>query len=74
MLFRSALVVTLLGFAAGSVVLVGAALCAMVTYLGVYYYLLESTLLIKAIALMLSGLGCWVAWGVVRALNRGATR
>jgi len=69
-----ALVVALLGFAAGSVVLVGAALCAMVAYLGVYYYLLESTLLVKSIALMLSGVGCWVAWGVVRALNRGVPR
>ncbi|MEO8738418.1 MAG: DUF4401 domain-containing protein [Casimicrobiaceae bacterium] len=66
-----AILVALLGFGAGSMVLVGTALCAAVAYLGVYYYLLESSLLVKAIALMLSGVGCWLARGLVRALKRG---
>ena len=65
-----ALLVVLLGFSAGSMMLTGAALFAAVAYLGVFYYLLESTLRVKAIALMLSGIGCWMAWGVVRVLNR----
>ena len=69
-----ALLVALLGFAAGSMLLVGAALCAAVAYLGVFYYTLEASLLVQAVALMLSGLGCWVAWGVVRALNRRVPR
>jgi len=53
---QAALLVLLLGFAAGSRVLMGMALLAAVWYLGAYYYRLQITLLEKAGVLVATGL------------------
>ena len=69
-----ALLVMLLTFRVGSKLLVGVALLAAVTYLGIFYYQLQITLLVKSIALLVAGVGCWSARTAMHWLLPGESR
>jgi uncharacterized membrane protein len=69
-----ALLVMLLAFRVGSRLLLGAALLAAVTYMGIFYYQLHTTLLVKSIALLVAGAGCWIARTAMHWLPQGESR
>jgi hypothetical protein len=69
-----ALLVVLLGFRVGSRLLVGTALLAAVIYVGIFYYQLQTTLLVKSIALLVAGVSCFAARTALHWLPPGESR
>lgn len=67
----AAVIVLLLGFSRGSRLLYGAATVFLAMFLGAWYYNLETTLLLKSLLLMATGVGLWVVrFGILRRWER----
>jgi uncharacterized membrane protein len=58
----------LLGFATGNRTLFGVGVVALLSYLSYFYYSLQATLLMKSVALGLTGMALLILWGVMRWL------
>ena len=69
-----ALLVVLMGFRVGSRLLIGAALLAAVIYVGIFYYQLQTTLLVKSLALLVAGVSCYAARTAMHWLPPGESR
>jgi hypothetical protein len=64
----SSLLLVLLGFATGNRTLFGVGVVALLSYLSYFYYSLQATLLMKSVALGLTGIALLILWGVMRWL------